>query len=105
MLTETYAAIRETPPLDSYIVAARKAARRPLSIREIWEDIVLRQHFVFTTKEQISMAGPSRTLLRITGLHADVYDDVERMAKNNVIRMIRPKDTGMKRGKTLVDLM
>lgn len=51
------------------------------------------------------MAGPSRTKLRITGLHVDVYDELGRMEKDGIVRLTRPRDTGKKRGTTLVSLI
>jgi hypothetical protein len=46
------------------------------------------------TKEQISMAEPTRTKLRITGLHFDIYDELAVMKKENIVRFMRPKDVG-----------
>ena len=49
------------------------------------------------------MAGPTRTRLRITGLHVDIYNEVEAMGKEHLVKIMRPRDEG-KRGTTMVVL-
>jgi hypothetical protein len=91
--------------LRKLIISALEFAGKPLSIREIWEDVVLRQNFPCTTREQISMAGPARTRLRITGLHVDIYNEVEAMGKEHLVKIMRPRDEGKKRGTNMVSLI
>jgi hypothetical protein len=91
--------------LRKLIITVLKNAEGPLSIRRVWENVVLDGRFQFTTREQISMAGPTRTKLRVTGLHVDVYDELTSMEKDGIVRMIRPRDTGKKRGTTFVSLI
>jgi hypothetical protein len=91
--------------LRKLIISALEFAGKPLSIRKIWEDVVLRQNFPCTTREQISMAGPTRTRLRITGLHVDIYNEVEAMGKEHLVKIMRPRDEGKKRGTTMVSLI
>jgi hypothetical protein len=96
---------RKLTLLRKWIFSALEFAGKPLSIREIWEDVVLRQHLPCTTREQISMAGPTRTKLRITGLHVDIYNEVEAMGKEHFVKIMRPRDEGKKRGTTIVTLI
>jgi hypothetical protein len=106
VFTTAYTAQKEKlTKVRKLIISALEFAGKPLSVREAWEDIALRQHFPFTTREQISMAEPTRTKLRVTGLHVDVYIELTKMEREHLVRIMRPRDDGKKRGRTMVSLI